>query len=213
MCRKILLLGGGGHLKSVLDSLIELDEYDDIAIIDLKENVGKKVLGIPIVGEDRNLKELFNKNYNYAFITLGSIGNPLVRINLFNLISDLGFEIPNIIDKNAIVSKFSSLEKGIYIGKNAIVNAGSTISKGAIINTAAIVEHDCKIGKFAHISPGAILGGGVTIGNRTHIGLNSTVKQNVTIGKNSIIGMGSTVIGDIKNNVIGYGNPFKERNR
>jgi len=30
MNKKILLIGGGGHCKSVLDSLLDLDEYDDI---------------------------------------------------------------------------------------------------------------------------------------------------------------------------------------
>ena len=41
MNKKILLVGGGGHCQSVLDSLLELDQFSAIGIIDKKENVGR----------------------------------------------------------------------------------------------------------------------------------------------------------------------------
>lgn len=214
MNKKILLIGGGGHCKSVIDSLLDLNEYTEIGIVDKKQNIGNSIMGIPIVGCDDDLLMLFNKQYTHAFVTVGSIGNPVLRIKLFTILSEIGYEIPVIIDPSSNVSKHSiTIEQGVFVGKQSIVNAATVIKKGAIINSGSIVEHDCNIGKFAHISPGTVLGGEVVIGDNSHIGLNVTIKQQVTIGSNSIIGMGSVVLKNIKDNMLAYGNPCREMNK
>lgn len=210
MSKRILLIGGGGHCKSVLDSLLELNEYAKIGVVDKKENLGKSVMGVPVVGCDDDLPTLFRDGYGYAFVTVGSIGNPTLRIKLFNMLSEIGYEIPTIIDGSAKVSKYAKIEQGVFIGKQTIVNTGVQIQKGAIINSGSIVEHDCQIGAFSHIAPGAVLGGEVVVGENSHVGLNSTVKQQIHIGSNSIIGMGSVVIRSIDHDTMAYGNPCTE---
>lgn len=208
--KKILLIGGGGHCKSVLDSLLKANLYDEIAIIDRKENIGKKIFGVDIIGCDNDLSELYKKGYKYAFITIGSIGNPSIRIRLSNLIKKIGFQTPNIVDPTATLSENVHLSEGIYIGKNSIINAGSLIERFAIINTGSIVEHDCIIGEFSHVSPGCVLCGGVQVSRGSHIGAGSVIKQQVKIGLNTLIGMGSVVLEDIAEGVLAYGNPCKE---
>lgn len=213
MGKKIILIGGGGHCKSVLDSLLNSLEYSDVGIIDKKENIGKKIMGVSIIGSDDDLLDIYNRGYQYAFITLGSIGNPALRIKLYNNVKALGFTIPSIIDSTACVSKYSQIESGVFIGKQAVVNAGAAINICSIINTSSIVEHDCVIGEFAHIAPGTVLGGEVMVGNYSHIGSNATVKQQVKIGHNSIIGIGSVVVKDIGDAVMAFGNPCREVRR
>ncbi|WP_414151378.1 acetyltransferase [Acetobacterium carbinolicum] len=204
---RILLIGGGGHCKSVLDSLLNLSHYDEIRIIDKKENVGNKILSIDIIGTDDDLVRLFKEGYKNAFVSVGSIGNTSHRRKIFELVEIIGFNTPNIIDSSAIVSENAIVNKGIFIGRNAIINADATINTGAIINTGSIIEHNCFIDKFAHISPGAVLCGDVTVGENTHIGAASVLKQQVTVGRDTVIGMGSVVICDIGNNSVAYGNP------
>lgn len=210
MSNKILLVGGGGHCKSVLDSMLETKLYSEIGVIDKKENIGNKILDISIIGCDEELPNLYREGFKTAFVTVGSIGNPKIRIKLFNILEKIGFEIPNIIDTTAIVSDCAMLDKGIFVGKNAVINAGSFIHKGAIINTSTIIEHDCIVEEFAHIASGAVLCGEVRVGTNTHIGANSVIKQQTMIGSNTIVGMGSTVLADIREDVIAYGNPCKE---
>lgn len=210
MCKKILLIGGGGHCKSVLDTILELDDYCEIGIIDTEEHVGETLLGVPIIGTDDDLKDLFKKGYTEAFITVGSIGKPILRINLYNYLKKVGFNIPIIIDPSAIVSRFSVIAEGVFIGKKSIINAGSEINCCAIINSGSVVEHDCKIGSFAHLASGTVLGGEVVIGENTHIGSNSTIRNHVEIGNDSIVGMGSVVLRDVPNETVAYGNPCKE---
>ena len=210
MGKKLLLIGGGGHCKSVLDSLFRTSQYQDIAIIDKKENIGKAILGVPVIGCDEDLMELFQQGFNYAFVTIGSIGNPEKRIKLFAEIECIGFNIPNICDATAVISNHVTMTKGIYVGKNVVINAGTTIGEGVIINTSSTVEHDCVIGQFVHIASGSVLCGEVYIGRNTHIGANSVIKQQVKIGSNSLIGMGSVVLHDISDNKLAYGSPCKE---
>ncbi|PHS31927.1 MAG: serine acetyltransferase [Alkaliphilus sp.] len=210
MDKKILLIGGGGHCKSVVDSLLQTNQYSEIGIIDKKENIGILTLSIPVIGCDDDLSKLYGEGYRYAFITVGSIGNTKLRTKLFEMIEKIGFEIPSIIDDTAIVSKHVRIKKGVFVGKNAVINAGTFIGKGAIINTSATIEHDCKIEEFTHIAPDAVLCGEVQIGANTHIGARSVVKQQSKIGANTIIGMGSVVLKDVKEDIIAYGNPCKE---
>lgn len=210
MIKKILLIGGGGHCKSVLDSLLGLNEYQEIGIIDKKDNIGRSLFGIPFIGCDNDLRTLFNSGYGFAFITVGSIGNSNIRQNIYNQLFEIGFEIPSIIDASAQVSQHATIEPGVFVGKLCIVNAGTTVHKGAIINSGSIVEHDGQIGEFAHIASGSVLGGEVVIGEGTHIGANSTIRQQIHIGKNSIIGMGSAVLQNFPNDIMAYGNPCEE---
>ena len=210
MSNNILLCGGGGHCKSVLDSLLKSGQYGDIGIIDIKKKIGKDVLGFKIIGCDDDLAKLHENGYQYAFITVGSIGDPSPRIRLSKMIEKIGFKIPNIIDPTAAVSANAVMDVGIFVGKNAVINAGAVIGRYAIINTASIVEHDCKIGNFTHIAPGSVLCGEVSIGNNTHIGAGSIIKQQIKIGSDTIIGMGSIVLHDINDHVLAYGDPCEE---
>lgn len=209
MKKKILLIGGGGHCKSVLDSLLDLNEYAEIGIVDNANTVGGQILGVPVVGADEDLPELFRQGYQYAFVAIGSIGNPVQRIKLNGLLEEIGFISPQIIDPSAIVSPYAVLETGVFVGKRAVINAGATIGKCAIINTGAIVEHDCRIGDYVHISPGAVLSGGVSVSRHSHIGSNATVRQQISIGSDVIIGVGSVVVKDIPAHTTAYGNPCK----
>lgn len=210
MSKKLLLIGGGGHANSVIDSIYSLNDFDEIGIVvnDLPKE--SNILGIKVVGSDDDLDELKQQGFHYAFVSVGSIGDTNLRKHLSNKLESKGFIIPNIIDKTAIVSDFSSIGKGNFIGKNSIVNANAELGDFTIINTSTIVEHDCKIGSFVHLSPGCVLSGGAKIGSDSHIGANSTVKQGITVGNNTLIGMGSVVVQNISDNMVGYGNPCKE---
>src|SRR5690625_2724902 len=210
MNKKILLIGGGGHCSSVLDSLLETKEYSEIGIIDKKEKLGHKILGVPIIGSDEDLPNFYQSGYKYAFITLGSIGDTSLRVKLFKNLEKIGFLIPNIIDKTAVVSKRTNIENGIFVGKKTIINAGTSVQKGSIINTGSIIEHDNEIGEFSHIAPGVVLCGDVVIGQNTHIGARAVIRQQVKVGSNTMVGTGSNVLTDIKSNVVAYGNPCKE---
>lgn len=206
--KKLLLIGGGGHCKSIIDSLISgRNDFDQIGIIDTKEKVGTDISGIKIIGSDSELEELYDEGYRYAFISLGSVGNPDKRMKCYDYLRGIGYELPNIIDKDSIIAKEVKLECGIYVAKRVAINAGTQISECAIINTGAVVEHDCKIGKFVHIAPGSVVCGNVSVGDYSHIGANSTIIQGIKIGDRALIGAGSTIIREVSMGITVVGVP------
>ena len=205
MEKKIVLIGGGGHCKSVLDSLLRNKEYDEIVITDNDIPVGSVIMGCRVAGNDDALKALLSTGFTDAFITVGSVKSTKLRHILFEKAESIGFNMVNIIDMSAVVSEFAKLGKGIFIGKCSIVNADATIGDAAIINTNSIIEHECAVGSFTHISVGAKLCGNVKIGNDSLVGAGSVVIQGIKIGNNVIIGAGSTVIKNVNDNTTKVG--------
>lgn len=201
-----MLIGGGGHCHSVIDSAIALGIYDDIGIVDTVDN---SWLGVSVVGTDDDIPRLIKTGWTEAFITVGSVGNTSTRRKIYEMIKTLCLSVPVLVDPSAIIAERVRIKEGTYIGKRAIVNTGSDIGAFSIINTGAIIEHECCIGDFAHVSPGTTLCGQVVIGNDSHIGAGSVVRQLINIGSNSIVGAGSVVVKDIPANVKAYGNPCK----
>ena len=218
--RKILLIGAGGHCKSVLDSLISLSCYDVIRLVDKvktgiipdhePEDLTSILKVVAVVGDDNDLERLYAEGYTDAFITIGSVGDITLRNNMYLILKQIGFHIPNIIDKSSIVSPFAVLGEGVFIGKNAVVNAEARIGNCTIINSACVIEHECTIGDFVHCAPGSILCGKVHVEAGSHIGAGSVIKQGIHIGADCMIGMGSVVLKNIRPGVIAFGNPCKE---
>jgi sugar O-acyltransferase (sialic acid O-acetyltransferase NeuD family) len=206
----IILIGGGGHCKSIIDTINELKKYNIIGILDIADKLGNEICGIKIIGTDDSLEYYYKNGVRNAFLTIGSIGDTLIRRKLYSIALNIGYIFPNIIDNTAIVSDKIEIGHGNFIGKGAIININVKIANNTIINTGAIIEHDCYIGSFCHIAPGTAINGNVVIGENTHIGTNSTIIQNIKIGDNTIIGAGSVVVKNIESNIKAYGNPCKE---
>lgn len=214
MEKKLLLIGGGGHCHSVLDSVLATNEYNQIGVVAKDQDNYNDLLEDSfvvtyLVGTDKDIPRLYDEGWREAFITLGSVGSTKGRRSLFSVIEKIGFVMPIVVDPSAIVSDKAEIAAGVFIGKRAVINAGSKIGAGAIINTGSIIEHDCIIGDFAHVSPGAVLCGQVTVGEDSHIGAGSVVRQGINIGTEALIGAGSVVVKNIPDNAKAYGNPCR----
>ena len=172
----IVLVGGGGHCKSVIDVIEQENKYKIVGIIDIEENIGNSVLGYKIIGCDSDLKTLF-KTCKNAVVTVGQIGSNDLRVTLFEKLENIGYNLPIIISPLAYLSKHAKLQKGTVVMHNALINANTTIGKNCIINTNALIEHDCTIGDNCHIATAAVVNGGVIIKNNTFFGSNATSKE------------------------------------
>ena len=206
MENKLVLIGGGGHCKSIISS-IDKSLFSDIVIVDSPDAVGKFVDGVSIVGTDDDLPQLYAEGYHNAFIAVGSVSSSQKRMQITEFLSGIGFAFTSIIDSTAVIAESAVIGSGVFIGKNAVINAGSKIEDFAIINTGVIVDHDCSIGEYVHLSPGAVLSGMVSVGKNTHVGTGCSVKQGISIGDNTTVGMGSVVLHDIPSSCTAYGNP------
>lgn len=174
MDNKIILIGGGGHCRAVID-VVELEgRFSILGIVDIADNIGKEIFGYKILGKDDDLQALRKEAQN-ALITVGYDIN--LRVKLYNLVESLGYNLPNIISPLAYVSKYATLGKGNVIMHHAIINVGARVGNNCIINTKALIEHDAVIEDHCHISTGAIVNGGVIVRRGTFFGSNATSRQ------------------------------------
>lgn len=190
--RKIVVVGGGGHAKVVIDAIKCGKEFEVCAISDPGLKKSSLVAGIPVVGDDGALPGLFKKGVKDAFVAVGSIGDCSVRKKIYDNLKKTGFRLPVIAHPKAVIAGDVELGEGVFVAAGAVVNTGAKIGNNAILNTSSSVDHDCIIGDFTHIAPGVTLSGGVVVGNETHIGTGANVIQNIKIGKRCMVGAGFT---------------------
>ena len=207
MKHKLIIIGSGGHARSVIDAAVSEDKYDIVGCIS-SEPVGKDVAyNVKVVGDDSYLDKLLKDGIYYAFI---AIGNNTVRKRIFNSMLQMGFKFANIISPSAVVSPTCRLGEGVCVLHGAILNVNVIIGNNTIINTKASLDHDCIIGSHCHIAPGVTMSGTVSVGDGTHIGTGSSVIDNIKIGSMSYAGAGSVIVNNIDDCVLVYGVPARK---
>ena len=185
----IILVGYGGHAKSVADSIEQAGKYRIIGYTDMECHESR----YEYLGPDDVLKKYYDEGCKNAFVCVGYLGKGHLRDKLYELLKDIGYELPIIIDSSSIVADDVTIGEGTFVGKRAVINANSNIGKMCIINTAAVIEHDNTIGDFAHISVGTVLCGQVVVDDFAFVGANATVIQGRHIGEGQIIPAGAVI--------------------
>ncbi|WP_312922347.1 NeuD/PglB/VioB family sugar acetyltransferase [Stutzerimonas nitrititolerans] len=173
---KLLLIGGGGHCNSVIDVIEQENRFQIVGIIDNPENLGKQVLGYPVIATDNQLAELYSK-YQHAIVTVGQIKSSALRVRLYQQLKEIGYQLPVIISPMAYVSKHAQIGEGTVILHHALVNASANIGNNCIINSKALIEHDAHIHDHCHIATASVINGGVVVEANTFVGSNTTSVQ------------------------------------
>ena len=192
--KPIVLVGGGGHCKSVIEAA-ESSGREIRGIIDLPKFLGDDCLGYRVIGTDSDIP-LYVDDCEFI-VTLGFITDPEHRIQLHKLIENAGGKLATVIASTANVSGHARVGEGSVVLHNASINAGATIGTGCIINTGADIEHDVSIGDYCHVSTGAMVNGDCRIGNATFIGSGAVIANGISITDNVIVGAGAVVHSNI----------------
>lgn len=204
MNKPLILIGGGGHCKSVIE-VAESAGYEIMGVLDMPEDVGKEILSTKVIGTDDDIPKYVDKAE--FVITVGFIKNPAIRIKLYNRVKEAGGKLATIIASTAYVSKYATIGEGTVVMHHAFVNAGARIGNNVILNTFTNVEHDAVIGDQCHISTGTMVNGDCKVGTNCFIGSQSVIANGITIGDDIIVGAGSLVRKSINVKGIYSGNP------
>lgn len=209
MVQEIVLIGGGGHAKVLIEIIKLLGQYNIIGILDSQFATGTSIAGIPILGKDDLMSNLYATGVKHACIAVGSIKDNSKRRNLYEKVKKIGFQVPVLAHPYSIISKDTIISEGVQVTAGAIIQRGSKIGANTIINTGAVIEHDCVIGKHVHVCPGVVISGDCVIGDGAFIGAGSVVMQGLKIGENSIVGAGAVVVNNVPDNTRVMGVPAK----
>lgn len=188
--KPLILLGGGGHCKSVID-VAESAGYTILGILDKPELVGTMVLDYEIIGTDDDIPLYVDKAE--FLITVGQIKSPAIRKKLTTLVEQAGGKFATVIANDAYVSKYARIGKGTVVMHKAVVNADAHIGEHCIINTLVNIEHEVQIGGFCHVSTGVMVNGNCVIGYEVFIGSGSVLYNGISLIDNAIIPAGSIV--------------------
>ena len=197
----ILLVGGGGHCRSLIDVIESQGVYRIVGILDNEKTIGDTILNYPIIGSDADLSSL-TSSVKKTVITVGQIKTSQIRKRLYEAAKSCEMNLPLIASPYAYISKHSEILEGVSVMHGAIINAGVKIGVNSIINSAALIEHDVCVGDHCHISTGARINGGVTIESGSFIGSGAILRQGISVGQNCVIGAGCIVLKDVVGNTV-----------
>lgn len=209
MCKEVVIIGAGGHAKSIANVIYKagdnvkgfLDDNIEAGTIIIKE---KKCKVLGSIADALNLQEEFS---NIEFII--GIGEVFKRKEVAERYENV-LNFYTAIDPSSQIALDVAIGKGSVVLANTCINTATKIGKHCIINTAAIIEHDNVIEDYVHISPNATLSGTVKVGTMTHIGSGAAIKNNINICNNCIIGVGTVVVKDIKEPGVYVGDPARK---
>jgi acetyltransferase EpsM len=193
----IVVYGGGGHGKALIELLRVLGTYRIAGVVDDGLPAGQNILGVPVLGGGEALEPLYQQGVRLAVNAVGGIGDVAVRIKVFQRIAGAGFACPAVVHPTAFIEASARLSPGVQVFPHAYVGSDVRVGFGSIINTGAIVSHDCMLGDYTNLSPGAILAGAVQVGRGTLIGMGATINLEAHIGAWARIGNGATVKRDV----------------
>ena len=202
--KNLILIGGGGHCKSVID-VAESAGYNILGVLDMPEEVGKSVLDYKVIGTDDDIPQYVDKAE--FMITVGFIKNPAIRVRIYNKVKEAGGKLATIVASTAHVSRYAALGEGTVVMHQAVVNAVAQVGANCIINSFCNIEHDAVIGDQSHISTGTMVNGDCKVGERVFIGSQSVLANGITVGDDIVIGTGSVVRKSISEKGVYAGNP------
>lgn len=211
MGKKVVVIGGGGHARAVLDILLQTKGLEIVGFTSpARDHRTEALTGVAYAGPDEVLPQVYARGIEYAFV---AIGDNQLRKSRLEHARVLGFTLINALSPHAVVSARASIGTGVAILPGAVVNAGTTIGDGSIINTNASIDHDCVIGEFVHVAPACALAGNVVVGAQAMLGIGTRVIPGISIGSGTVVGAGSVVLKDLPRLCIAIGTPAVVRRK
>ncbi len=198
----LLIYGGGGHAKSLIDLIRMAGLYRIHGILDDGIPAGTRILDIPVLGGGELLPSLRREGIGKAVNAVGGIGSITPRLAVYEKLAAAGFECVTVVHPRAFIEPTAHVNAGCQVFFNAYVGSEVRVGFGSIINTAVIVSHDCQLGEYVNISPGAILAGAVIVGERALVGMGATINLGVRIGAGARVGNSAVVKADVPENGI-----------
>ncbi len=193
----VIIVGGGGHAKVVVDVLRLLE----IPILGYTDPKGRDAPvsrhGVECLGDDDDAIRRHDRESVLLMIGVGGIADTRLRQRLFETFSAEDYPFVSAVHPMSVVARDVKVGEGAIVMAGAVVNAGSRVGENAIVNSGAAVDHDCLLGDHCLIATGAALSGGVIVGDGAFIGSGAAVVPGVSVGPRAVVAAGAVVTEDV----------------
>ena len=207
---KIVIFGGSGHAKVIVDIIESNNNFELIGFIDKLIPADTIVLNYKVIGDESSLPKLMSK-YKFNKGVVG-IGDNFVRSKVVDFIKRTApeFQFINCIHNSAKISNYCEFGVGNVVMPGVSINASTIISDHCILNTNSSLDHDCRMGSYSSLAPNSAIGGNCSIGKFSYVGIGASIFQGVSIKENCILGGGSVLNKDAISDSTYYGTPAKK---
>ena len=154
-----LILGSGGHGRSVADS-IRAQGDAVLGFLDDSRPADELVAGIPVLGPLRLAWDGALTPDRFVV----AIGNPALRQRWQQVLEAAGAPVVVVVHPSACLSSSAQLAPGCVVLAGAVINAEARLERGVIVNRGAVVDHDASCGAYSQLGVNAAMGGGSWLG-------------------------------------------------
>ena len=186
MSKRVIVIGAGGHGRSVAEAILLLGRDELVGFVDDGADANATVWSYPILGGTDSLHTL----RTHADAVVVAIGNNAVREKLHARVADAGFELLSVIHPMAFVSPTANLGIGCAVMAGAVVGTEALLGEGAIVNCGATVDHHCRVGAFGHLGVHACMAGGSVLGHRAWLQAGSALGYGVQVEDGAVLAPG-----------------------
>ena len=187
--RRLLILGFGGHARSVADVALDLG-IPDLAFVDSAARKGEQFSCFPVFST-------IPETLQDGWAMIPAAGDNIGRQRQLESITAIPLRLISLISRRAYVGFGASILEGSFVAHQAHIGPMVSIGRATIVNTAAVIDHESTVGDFSHISVNATVAGRCNIGSSVFLGAGATVIDKVRVVDHVIIAAGATVVDDI----------------
>jgi sugar O-acyltransferase (sialic acid O-acetyltransferase NeuD family) len=184
--RGLVILGFGGHARSVADIALTLG-IERLIFVDEAAHGNENLWGFPV-------RKTFDEQLPDGWQAFAASGdNPTRHVQAAAILGRC-WPLATLITPTATIGNETSISAGCLIGHHAHVGPLSSVGTACIINTGAVVDHECKIGDYTHVSVNSSVAGRCHLGSFVFLGTGAVVIDKVCIADSITVGAGGVVV-------------------
>lgn len=169
--KTLLILGAGGHGKSVAETAELMGVWDTIVFAD-DSFIEKKELAkyniVSTIGNIKNIASIVDE-------AIVAVGNNLLRKKWQQDLKKIGIPIATIIHPSVIRSTNINIGEGSVVMAGCILGVDVNVGEGVILNIGTMLDHDVIIGDYTHLSVGVKIAGEKTIEPYSFLDVGTTI--------------------------------------
>lgn len=177
MLPRLVIVGAGGHGKSVAEAVIASGNYSVVGFFDDAASVVSSVWQWPVVGST----DALGSHRDIADFAVVAVGRNSVRERLHAVVRGAGFRLTTVIHPRAVISPSAVVGDGCTIMAGSVVGTEVVLGEGVIVNSGAVLDHHCAVGDFGHLGTNSSMAGGSVLGRGAWMQAGSALAYSVVV--------------------------------
>jgi len=213
MKRKVVIIGGGGLTRELLDALATVPGAPEVIGIldDSPATHGRTIASIDVLGST-DLIGGFDNDVGVVVCT-GSARDVTSRRRIVERLHLGPDRFTTVVHAGAHVGRSCRVGNGSVLLAGVVATADVVIGAHVVLMPNVVLTHDDVLEDYVTVAAGARLAGGVRVMTGAYIGAGALLREGVTVGVGAVVGMGAVVLGDVPAGGVWVGNPAKPLTR